>query len=61
MTFSMQQVIVGFDTMEMIKDMELSSPSGIGFGIEEIEDGESEVEDENKGDEDEGEDKDDEV
>ncbi|ANM69800.1 unnamed protein product [Arabidopsis thaliana] len=54
------QVIVGFDTMEMIKDMELSSPSGIGFGIEEIEDGESEVEDENKGDEDEGEDKDDE-
>ena len=52
----MQQVIVGFDTMEMIKDMELSSPSGIGFGIEEIEDGESEVEDENKGDEDEGED-----
>ncbi|KAG7556290.1 hypothetical protein ISN44_As11g023390 [Arabidopsis suecica] len=54
------QVIVGFDTMEMIKDMELSSPSGIGFGIEEIEDGESEVEDENKGDDDEGEDKDDE-
>ncbi|XP_023637430.1 uncharacterized protein At3g49140 isoform X1 [Capsella rubella] len=54
------QVIVGFDTMEMIKDMELSSPSGIGFEIEEIEDGESEVEDENKGDEDEGEDKDDE-
>ncbi|XP_010421214.1 PREDICTED: uncharacterized protein At3g49140-like isoform X1 [Camelina sativa] len=54
------QVIVGFDTMEMIKDMELSSPSGIGFGIEEIEDGESEVEDENKGDDDEREDKDDE-
>ncbi|ESQ31949.1 hypothetical protein EUTSA_v10004068mg [Eutrema salsugineum] len=55
------QVIVGFDTMEMIKDMELSSPSGIGFGIEEIEGGIGEVEDEIKGDEDEGEeDKDDE-
>lgn len=58
----MQQVIVGFDTMEMIKDMELNSPSGIGFGIEEIEDGISEVENENKGDEEEEEeDKDDEV
>ncbi|KAL1206092.1 hypothetical protein V5N11_005249 [Cardamine amara subsp. amara] len=54
------QVIVGFDTMEMIKDMELNSPSGIGFGIEEIEDDEIEVEDESKGGEDEGEDKDDE-
>lgn len=55
----MQQVVVGFETMEMIKDMELNSPSGIGFGIEE---GISEVEDEKKGGEDEGEeDKDDEV
>ncbi|CAH2044257.1 unnamed protein product, partial [Thlaspi arvense] len=54
------QVIVGFDTMEMIKDMELSSPSGIGFGIEEIEDGITEVEDENKGEEAVGEDKEDE-
>ncbi|VVB17410.1 unnamed protein product [Arabis nemorensis] len=54
------QVIVGFDTMEMIKDMELNSPSGIGFGIEEIEDGITEVEDENKGDEDERENKEDE-
>ncbi|CAH8342476.1 unnamed protein product [Eruca vesicaria subsp. sativa] len=57
------QVIVGFDTMEMIKDMELSTPSGIGFEIEEMEGGISEVEDENKRDkdEDEGEeDKDDE-
>ncbi|KAJ0248661.1 Uncharacterized protein HA466_0157310 [Hirschfeldia incana] len=56
------QVIVGFDTMEMIKDMELSTPSGIGFEIEEMEDGITEVEDENKSGEDgdEGEDKDDE-
>ncbi|KAF8089982.1 hypothetical protein N665_0493s0037 [Sinapis alba] len=54
------QVIVGFDTMEMIKDMELSTPSGIGFEIEEMEDGITEVEDENKRDEDEEEDKDDE-
>lgn len=52
------QVIVGFDTMEMIKDMELSTPSGIGFEIEEMEDGITEVDDENKRDEDE--DKDDE-
>uniref|UniRef100_A0A1J3E808 Uncharacterized protein n=1 Tax=Noccaea caerulescens TaxID=107243 RepID=A0A1J3E808_NOCCA len=52
------QVVVGFETMEMIKDMELNSPSGMGFGIEQ---GISEVEDENKGGEDEGEeDKDDE-
>lgn len=53
----LQQVIVGFDTMEMIKDMELSTPSGIGFEIEEMEDGITEVDDENKTDED----KDDEV
>ncbi|KAG2239616.1 hypothetical protein Bca4012_079365 [Brassica carinata] len=46
------QVIVGFDTMEMIKDMELSTPSGIGFEIEEMEDGITEVDDENKTDED---------
>ncbi|EFH50420.1 predicted protein, partial [Arabidopsis lyrata subsp. lyrata] len=38
-----------FDTMEMIKYIKLSSPSCIGFGIEEIADGESEVEDENQG------------
>lgn len=54
---NLQQVIVGFDTMEMIKDMELSTPSGIGFEIEEMEDGITEVDDENKTDED----KDDEV
>lgn len=35
--------------MEMIKYIKLSSPSCIGFGIEEIADGESEVEDENQG------------
>ncbi|CAN8252151.1 unnamed protein product [Cochlearia groenlandica] len=55
------QVIVGFETMEMIKDMELCSPSGIGFGIEEMEDSISEVvDDENKEDENESVDKEDE-
>lgn len=39
------QVIIGLDTMEMINDMELSGPSEIDFGIEEIEDEDSDVED----------------
>lgn len=41
----MQQVIIGFDTMEMIKEMELSGTSEIDFGIDEIEDEDSDVED----------------
>jgi hypothetical protein len=41
----MQQVIIGLDTMEMINDRELSGPSEIDFGIEEIEDEDSDVED----------------
>lgn len=53
------QVIVGFDTMEMIKEMELMDPSEIDFGIEEIEDEESEVDDEDEGGEDEGDDEED--
>ncbi|MCI30895.1 hypothetical protein A2U01_0052106, partial [Trifolium medium] len=55
------QVIIGVDTMEMINEMDLSGPSEIDFGIEEIddqdtddlddsddEDGEDENEDENE-------------
>ncbi|KAJ0043441.1 hypothetical protein Pint_17551 [Pistacia integerrima] len=53
-SYSMQQVIIGFDTTEMIEEMELpiSGPSEIGFGIEEIEGEDSDVEDD---EEDEGE------
>ncbi|KAL5567883.1 hypothetical protein UlMin_024458 [Ulmus minor] len=39
------QVIIGMDTTEMIDEMELSGPSEIDFGIEEIEDEDSDVED----------------
>lgn len=41
----MQQVIIGFDTTEMMKEMELSGTSEIAFGIDEIEDEDSDVED----------------
>ncbi|KAJ0099127.1 hypothetical protein Patl1_20229 [Pistacia atlantica] len=53
-SYSMQQVIIGFDTTEMIKEMELPilGPSEIGFGIDEIEGEDSDVEDD---EEDEGE------
>ena len=37
----MQQVIIGLDTVEMLNEMELSGPSEIDFGIEEIEDEDS--------------------
>lgn len=47
-TFSMQQVILGFDTMEMIKEMDLPGPSEIDFGIEEIEDEDSDVDDDDE-------------
>lgn len=49
--FSMQQVIVGFDTTEMIKEMELPGPSQIDFGIEEIEDEDSDDDDDDEGEE----------
>ncbi|KAK6262401.1 hypothetical protein QUC31_008217 [Theobroma cacao] len=39
------QVIIGFDTTEIMKEIELSGPSDIDFGIEEIEDEDSDVED----------------
>ncbi|PON58212.1 FMN-binding split barrel [Parasponia andersonii] len=49
------QVIIGLDAMEMINEMELSGPSEIDFGIDEIEDEDSDVEDgDGDGDEDEG-------
>jgi hypothetical protein len=40
----MQQVIIGLDTVEMLNEMELSGPSEIDFGIEEIEDEDSDDE-----------------
>ena len=39
----MQQVIIGFDTTEIMKEIELSGPSEVDFGIEEIEDEDSDV------------------
>ena len=39
----MQQVIIGFDTTEIMKEIELSGPSEVDFGIEEIEDEDSYV------------------
>ena len=48
----MQQAIIGLDTMEMINDMELSGPSEIDFGIDEIEDEDSDVEDDDDDDDD---------
>lgn len=56
------QVIVGVDTMEMISEMDLSGPSEIDFGIEEIDDedtddlDDSDVEDDVNENEDENED-----
>ncbi|XWS61237.1 hypothetical protein CRYUN_Cryun07bG0108600 [Craigia yunnanensis] len=47
------QVIIGFETTEIMKEIELSGPSDVDFEIEEIEDEDSDVEDE---DEDEDED-----
>lgn len=51
----MQQVIIGLDTMEMLNEMDMSGPSEIDFGIEEIEDEDSDVEDDD-GEEDEDDD-----
>uniref|UniRef100_A0A803PQA1 Pentatricopeptide repeat superfamily protein n=1 Tax=Cannabis sativa TaxID=3483 RepID=A0A803PQA1_CANSA len=47
------QVIIGLDTMEMISEMELSGPSEIDFGIDEIEDEDSDDEDEDDGEDEE--------
>lgn len=55
---ALQQVIVGFDTMEMIKEMELMGLSDSDF---ETEDDESEGEDDSEEEGDEGEDEDEEV
>ena len=46
----MQQVIIGFDTTEIMKEIELSGPSEVDFGIEEIEDEDSDLEDEDEDD-----------
>ncbi|XP_047166404.1 uncharacterized protein At3g49140-like [Vigna umbellata] len=51
------QVIVGINSMEMISEMDLSGPSEIDFGIEEIDEEDSEgFDDSDEGDEDEDED-----
>ncbi|XWS48485.1 hypothetical protein CRYUN_Cryun13aG0081500 [Craigia yunnanensis] len=42
------QVIIGFDTAEIMKEIELSGPSEVDFGIEEIEDEYSDVEEEDE-------------
>ncbi|RDY09126.1 hypothetical protein CR513_06558, partial [Mucuna pruriens] len=52
-----KQVIVGVNSMEMISEMDLSGPSEIDFGIEEIDDQDTEdLDDSNEEDEDEDED-----
>lgn len=51
----MQQVIIGLDTTEMLREMELSGPSEIDFGIDEIEE-DSDVEDEDDEEDDENDD-----
>ena len=40
-----QQVIIGFDAMEMLSEMESLGTSEIDFGVDEIEDEDSDVED----------------
>ncbi|EXC05954.1 hypothetical protein L484_014223 [Morus notabilis] len=50
------QVIIGLDTTEMIREMELSGPSEIDFGIDEIEEEDSDVEDEDDEEDDENDD-----
>uniref|UniRef100_A0A0R0FRY5 Uncharacterized protein n=1 Tax=Glycine max TaxID=3847 RepID=A0A0R0FRY5_SOYBN len=51
-----EQVIVGINSMEMISEMDLSGPSEIDFGIEEIDDEDTEDVDDNNEDEDKDED-----
>ena len=50
--------MIGMDTTEMIDEMELSGPSEIDFGIEEIEDEDSDVEDDDEDEEEEDDDDD---
>ncbi|XAR53609.1 hypothetical protein NMG60_11022227 [Bertholletia excelsa] len=46
------QVIIGLDTTELLKELELSGPSEIDFGIDEIDDQDSDLDDEDDDDED---------
>lgn len=48
----MQQVIIGFDTTEIMNEIELSGPLEVDFGIEEIEDEDSDVEEDEDEDDD---------
>ncbi|XP_048325613.1 uncharacterized protein At3g49140 isoform X2 [Ziziphus jujuba] len=52
------QVIIGLDTMEILSEMDISGPSEIDFGIEEIEDEDGDIE-EDDGEEDKDDDDDD--
>lgn len=56
--YIMQQVIIGLDTMEILSEMDISGPSEIDFGIEEIEDEDGDIE-EDDGEEDKDDDDDD--
>lgn len=57
LTYNLQQVIIGLDTMEMMNEIEVSGPAEIDFGIEELGDEDSDFEEEEEED---GEDDDDE-
>ncbi|KAK9665389.1 hypothetical protein RND81_14G109300 [Saponaria officinalis] len=46
------QVIIGLDTKDMLNEMELSGPTSIDFGVEEIEEEESDFDDDNEDDDD---------
>ncbi|XP_038999539.1 uncharacterized protein At3g49140-like isoform X2 [Hibiscus syriacus] len=46
------QVIIGFDTTEIMKEIELSGPAEVDFGIEEIDDEDIDIEDDDDDDDD---------
>ncbi|GMI75550.1 hypothetical protein like AT5G24060 [Hibiscus trionum] len=50
------QVLIGFDTTEIMKEIELSGPLEVDFGIEEIDDEDFDIEDEDEDDDDDGDD-----
>ncbi|GMJ13586.1 hypothetical protein like AT5G24060 [Hibiscus trionum] len=52
------QVIIGFDTTEIMKEIELSGPSEVDFGIEEIDDEDIDLEDDEDDDDDDDDDDD---
>ncbi|KAK8271301.1 hypothetical protein V6Z11_D11G252500 [Gossypium hirsutum] len=52
------QVIIGFDTTEIMKEIELSGPSEVDFGIEEIDNEDVDIEDDGDDDDDDDDDED---